>query len=197
MSTGLPLSEKAVLRPMIASAETLDRSVMMSSLMPSEKYSCSASPLMLTNGSTQMTTRRAGSRLGAGSAAGLMAPASELMLLTTLCQPGQDVSPVPANRSAHWIWLNGIGGNTPSRLTLHQGAEFARRIRFGPNPLRLDRIVRPQHQHGLGRLDPFLDHVAVGAVGWQLVVAPHLVSGRPERICRLPRERLVRPGVGV
>ena len=31
---------------------------MMSSLMPSEKYSCSGSPLMLANGSTQMETCR-------------------------------------------------------------------------------------------------------------------------------------------
>ena len=37
---------------MTESAETFDRSVMMSSVMPSAKYSCSGSPLMLANGST-------------------------------------------------------------------------------------------------------------------------------------------------
>src|SRR4030081_3721960 len=37
---------------MTVSPEIFDRSVMMSSLMPSEKYSCSGSPDMLVNGST-------------------------------------------------------------------------------------------------------------------------------------------------
>src|SRR5215472_15029500 len=49
-STCLPLNMKAVLRAATQSADTLDRSVMMSSLIPSEKYSCSGSPLMLANG---------------------------------------------------------------------------------------------------------------------------------------------------
>ena len=44
---------------MTPSAETFDRSVVMSSLMPSLKYSCSASPLMLAKGSTQTETRSA------------------------------------------------------------------------------------------------------------------------------------------
>ncbi|MHB8528134.1 MAG: hypothetical protein ACYC8V_01305 [Caulobacteraceae bacterium] len=57
--TLLPLKVKAVLRDTTERAETFDRSVMMSSLMPSEKYACSASPLMLANGSTQMLARRA------------------------------------------------------------------------------------------------------------------------------------------
>ena len=37
--------------------DTFDRSVMMSSVMPSLKYSCSGSPLMLTNGRTAMDGR--------------------------------------------------------------------------------------------------------------------------------------------
>ena len=61
---GLPLNVKAVLRATTDSAETLERSVMMSSLIPSLKYSCSGSPLMLTNGSTQIE----GPRAGAGAA---------------------------------------------------------------------------------------------------------------------------------
>jgi len=58
---------------------------------------------MFWNGSTQMTTRRAGSREGSGSADGLGLPTSEAMLLTTFCQPCQPTSPVQPNRSAHWI----------------------------------------------------------------------------------------------
>ena len=54
---------KALLREMTASAETLLRSVMMSSVMPSLKYSCSASPLMLANGSTQIDSFRGWSAL--------------------------------------------------------------------------------------------------------------------------------------
>jgi hypothetical protein len=38
-------------------ADTLLKSVMMSSLIPSLKYSCSGSPLMLAKGSTQMAIR--------------------------------------------------------------------------------------------------------------------------------------------
>ena len=37
---------------------------MMSSLMPSEKYSCSGSPLMLVNGNTAMAGRSRGDKTG-------------------------------------------------------------------------------------------------------------------------------------
>src|SRR5688572_26910750 len=57
MSTFVPLKPKAVLRETTASEEILLRSVMMSSLIPSLKYSCSASPLMLTKGRAQIETR--------------------------------------------------------------------------------------------------------------------------------------------
>ena len=50
----LPLKVKAVLHATTDKAETLARSVIMSSLIPSLKYSCSGSPLLLANGSTQM-----------------------------------------------------------------------------------------------------------------------------------------------
>ena len=53
-SSDLPLNVNAVLRATTPSAETFDRSVMMSSVIPSLKYSCSGSPLMLANGSTQI-----------------------------------------------------------------------------------------------------------------------------------------------
>src|SRR4029453_13002762 len=45
---------KTECRAMTNSPESLERSVMRSSVMPSLKYSCSGSPLMLTNGSTAM-----------------------------------------------------------------------------------------------------------------------------------------------
>src|SRR6202008_1322894 len=67
-STFLPLYENELLRETTARAETLLRSVMMSSVMPSLKYSCSGSPLMLANGSTQIATR--GVAEGADAAAG-------------------------------------------------------------------------------------------------------------------------------
>jgi hypothetical protein len=51
------LKTKALLRDVTAKAETLLRSVMMSSVIPSLKYSCSGSPLMLAKGSTQIETR--------------------------------------------------------------------------------------------------------------------------------------------
>ena len=51
-----PLKENAVARDTMDSADTLPRSVMMSSVMPSLKYSCSGSPLMLAKGSTQIET---------------------------------------------------------------------------------------------------------------------------------------------
>src|SRR5579863_8729418 len=56
MSLADPLNEKAVLRETTDSADTLPRSVMMSSVIPSLKYSCSGSPLMLLKGRTQMDT---------------------------------------------------------------------------------------------------------------------------------------------
>ena len=56
-STFLPLNAKAVFLAATQSAEILLRSVMTSSVMPSEKYSCSASPLMFANGRTHTPSR--------------------------------------------------------------------------------------------------------------------------------------------
>jgi len=64
---------------MTNSPGVLDTSVMMSSVMPSAKYSCSGSPDMLVNGSTASEGfsggRSAGSG-GAGAAAGAVCPAA-------------------------------------------------------------------------------------------------------------------------
>src|SRR3972149_6237331 len=59
-STGLPLYVKVELRAITSRPESLDRSVMMSSVMPSLKYSCSASPLMFWNGGTARDEDSAG-----------------------------------------------------------------------------------------------------------------------------------------
>src|SRR5207244_1920220 len=95
------------------SAETFDRSVVMSSLMPSLKYSCSGSPLMFWNGSTHTETSRDAVR---ELVLTTDAPASAVTLAWSLRQPGAVRCPSHPLRSAHWIWLNGIGGMVPSRL---------------------------------------------------------------------------------
>ena len=51
-STKRPLKAKLELRAITIRPAIFDKSVMMSSLMPSEKYSCSGSPDMLVNGKT-------------------------------------------------------------------------------------------------------------------------------------------------
>ena len=62
MSAPLYFWAKLVLRATTINPETLDRSVMMSSVMPSEKYCCSGSTLTLVNGSTAMDGLRNDSR---------------------------------------------------------------------------------------------------------------------------------------
>src|SRR5207248_2471955 len=91
--------------------DVLEVTVVTSSLIPSLKYSCSASPLMFWNGSTQtQTCWRRGRALLSATTLG----ASAWTLATSLRQPGESVSPDQPLRSAHWIWLKGSGGMTPS-----------------------------------------------------------------------------------
>ena len=52
------------LRAITKNQRSLDSAVIMSSLMPSEKYSCSGSPLMFTKGSTAMAGRSEGGTAG-------------------------------------------------------------------------------------------------------------------------------------
>src|SRR5439155_22530578 len=115
-STDWPLNVKAVLRAITARAEPFDKSVVMSSLIPSLKYSCSASPLMLANGRTHTHTCRPCAR-GAAFAVSTTTGASACKLATSLRQPAALVSPLHPLRSAHWIWLNGIGGMVLSTAT--------------------------------------------------------------------------------
>ena len=62
---------------MTKNQRSLDSAVMMSSLIPSEKYSCSGSPLMLVNGSTAMAGRS-----GSGNANRFTSLASSIVKAT-------------------------------------------------------------------------------------------------------------------
>ena len=55
---------KEELRAITKNQRSLDSAVIMSSLMPSEKYSCSVSPLMLMNESTAMAGRSGSGKAG-------------------------------------------------------------------------------------------------------------------------------------
>jgi hypothetical protein len=109
-----------VLRAITSSAETLDKSVVMSSLIPSLKYSCSGSPLMFWNGSTQTETIRAERRVAGGCAS----PANAATLAASFFHPGLSAPPFQPLKSAHWIWLNGSGGIVPSRAAWMSVPEF-------------------------------------------------------------------------
>jgi hypothetical protein len=104
------------LREITIRPEIFDKSVMMSSLMPSEKYSWSASPDMLVKGRTAIDglSFLAGAGLDVGSAVGLLASAA------------QD----PAN----WPDIPGQPADTAERLrefeSLRRSVERARRRRL-------------------------------------------------------------------
>ncbi len=116
-STALAFSVNAVLRETTNSAETLERSVMMSSLIPSLKYSCWGSSLMLAKGRTQIDSRRAGGD-DAISARPFTTPVVRASRLpTTLRQPGASRSPLQPARSAHWIWSKGMGNSALSTVS--------------------------------------------------------------------------------
>ena len=62
MGTDFPLYMNEELRAMMKNQRSFDSAVMRSSLMPSEKYSCSGSPLKLMNGRTAMAGRSGSGR---------------------------------------------------------------------------------------------------------------------------------------
>src|SRR6202007_1427597 len=66
------------LRAITKNQRSLDNAVMMSSLIPSEKYSCSASPLMLLKGSTAIAGRSGGdaARRGEEASVGTLSAAA-------------------------------------------------------------------------------------------------------------------------
>src|SRR5438045_5356357 len=102
-STDLALKVNAVLRDTTCKADTLLKSVMMSSLIPSLKYSCSGSPLMLANGRTQIENERADDGAGPPAADEEAGAVRSAMLATTFRQPGASASPFHRVRSANWI----------------------------------------------------------------------------------------------
>ena len=59
---------------------------------------------------------------------------------------------------------------------LHQRSSFAREVRLGAYPLRLNGLVRPDYERCFGGAQPFLDHVAISAVRRQLLVEPHHIA---------------------
>src|SRR6516162_1318643 len=89
MSTAEPLYVNDALREMTKNARLRDRLVMMSSVIPSEKYSCSASPLILAKGRTAIDGFCATGRAGdAATSASLIdssasAPRSMIDICTT------------------------------------------------------------------------------------------------------------------
>ena len=108
------------------SAETLLRSVMMSSVMPSLKYSCSGSPLMLANGSTQIEMRADPCRVTAvprrlRRRRGLRRPcardhARRARAAVPAPAGSAGFSPQPS-RSVVWMARTSIGRSAPSKRT--------------------------------------------------------------------------------
>src|SRR3954465_3622643 len=82
---------KDELRAMTKNQRSFDSAVMMSSLIPSEKYSCSGSSLMLLNGSTAMAGRSgsggACDNLDASVTGGLTADAAAASSANMLTSP--------------------------------------------------------------------------------------------------------------
>jgi len=115
------LYENAALREATESADTRPRSVMMSSVTPSLKYSCSGSPLMFTNG--RMTTPgREGGAVSEAQEAGdaIAVPAwmsrgadwistSRDTSATKPCHALSSGSPRQRERSAVWVSSKMIG----------------------------------------------------------------------------------------
>jgi hypothetical protein len=68
----LPLYAKLELRAMTKGQRMRESAVMISSTMPSAKYSCSGSPLMFWNGSTAIDGLSGRGRAGGAGADGLL-----------------------------------------------------------------------------------------------------------------------------
>ncbi len=66
MSVSLPLNENAEVRAATCNSLISARELSSSSVSPSEKYSCSLSPLMFTNGSTAIECGGGAKAVGAG-----------------------------------------------------------------------------------------------------------------------------------
>src|SRR5271167_4419909 len=64
---------------------------------------------------------------------------------------------------------------------LDQCSPLAREIRLCTHPLRLHGIRRPDNDDGLGRAQSLLDHLSIGTMTRQLIVAPHFIAQRTQR----------------
>ncbi len=117
-----------MLRETTESAETLPRSVMMSSETPSLKYSCSASPLILTNGRTRIAgfvdaaaccVAGAWILVGAATASvgSLRRSTKRRTSATKLCHAASPAAPDHAERSAVCVSSNMIGRSHGSIIT--------------------------------------------------------------------------------
>src|SRR5258708_32401191 len=82
MCTALPLYVNEELRAITKNQRSFDSAVIMSPLIPSEKYSCSGSPLILVKGSTAIAGRS-----GSGKARGVSSRFSSGGCLTTHATP--------------------------------------------------------------------------------------------------------------
>src|SRR4051812_42997525 len=103
---------------MTDSADTFDRSVMMSSLIPSLKYSCSGSPLMLRNGSTQTDSFFCGSAYVDSAALFCASDRHVLaMALRRSSTPWNCSLSFDEPRLTVWNWRNPSGGFTELSAT--------------------------------------------------------------------------------
>ena len=154
----------------------------MSSVMPSLKYSCSGSPLMLANGSTQMLTcgcfvaspRRAFAAPAAGRRSALAQRAHEFRTAGCGCprssRPGRWRAG-RGSRSAAWL------------LEAHrdQHATVGRIARLAAHPARFHRVRGPDHDQGPGGFqlarDQRVEFLARGDVG----IPPHRPALRLQR----------------
>ena len=149
---------------------------MISSLIPSLKYSCSGSPLMLANGRTQIESLRtagwASATLGSrrvathkfGDAGGDLAPAGRV----EVAGPAGHVGALDA--------VEGPGELCAVDRQLDQLVIGAGSVRLRLHPLGLHRFSRPDDHDRLGRLQPFLDHLGISPMRRQLIVPPDAVA---------------------
>ncbi len=105
----------------------------------------------------------------------ITAPAGQIRTLDTVERPGE-LGAVDRQLDELVIGASGV------RLRLH--------------PLRSDRLGRPDDDHGLGRLQPFLDHLGIGPVGGQFVIAPDVVAQPTQSLGDRLGLRRRRAGVG-
>src|SRR5579863_6890363 len=85
ISTAIPRYRNEAERERTARRRQRDNSVMMSSVIPSLKYSCPGSPLMLVNGSTQIATRD-------GPMGGLGSTESDSVSIGSFGNPSEELS---------------------------------------------------------------------------------------------------------